>query len=90
MIAPELSELDDEWREYRIAELISFDETINIPKYLYHLVQVENDIEAPKIPRLSKLTTLLTALSHSIASVDSVFSQVIFTKKLAVNNRLTS
>ena len=85
----QLNQLDDEWREFRQAETAMHTEDTSIPSYWYQVRNVKNALNQAKFETLSHFMTSLTALPHSTAAVERVFSEVNC-RKTSRSNRMTT
>ena len=85
----QLNQLDNKWREFRQAKLSQFTQETSIPAYWYKLRNVKNALDQDKFASLSHFMTSLTALPHSTAAVERVFSEVNYTKT-SRSNRMTT
>ena len=85
----DLNQLDDEWRDFRQAETTTENSDDSIPSFWFKIRNIKNGLNEPKFPLLSHFMTSLTALPHSTAAVERVFSEVNCTKT-SRSNRMTS
>ena len=84
----QLNNLDDQWRSFRNLRDPTLVPMINdnIPEYWYQLRNIKDGLNNPKFDLLSNFMTTLTALPHSSACVERIFSQVNCVKTRITNS----
>ena len=86
----DISNLHEELRESRLLPDVVFEEDkCSVPSFWFKLLLIKDGLDRHKFATLSRFMTSLTALPHSTAAVEHVFSQVNCTTT-SRSNRMTT